>query len=83
MHGASDSDVHMVEPATIHSDHIYEEENEESSIGQPQVKTSKTAGHQDQLQKKIRQATKLALINNEWTIGRPFLGRRSFACLFV
>ena len=51
MHGASDSGVHMVEPATIHSDHIYEEENEESSIGQPQAKTSKTAGHEDQLQK--------------------------------
>ena len=61
MHGTSDSDVHMVEPATIYSDHIYEEENEESSIGQPQAKTSKTAGHQDQLQKKLRQATKLAL----------------------
>ena len=48
MHGASDSesdsDMHMVEPATIHSDHIYKEENEESSIGQPQVKTSKTGG---------------------------------------
>ena len=57
----SDSDVHMVEPATIHSDHIYEEANEESSIGQPQAKTSKTVGHQDQLQKKLRQATKLAL----------------------
>ena len=39
-------------------DHIYEEENEESSIGQPQVKTSKTAEHQDQLQKN---PTKLAL----------------------
>ena len=48
MHGTFDSDVHMVEPATIHSDHmvepatihsdhIYEEENEESSIGQPQA----------------------------------------------
>ena len=80
MHGASDSDVHMVEPATIYSDHIYEEENEESSIGQPQAKTSKTAGHQDQLQKKTTSGDKA---NNEWTIGRPFLGRRSFACLFV
>ena len=80
MHGASDSDVHMVEPATIYSDHIYEEENEESSIGQPQAKTSKTAGHQDQLQKKTTSGDK---VNNEWTIGRPFLGRRSFACLFV
>ena len=62
MHGASDSesdsDVHMV---TIHSDHIYEEENEKSSIGQPQAKTSKTSEHQDQLQKTLRQATKLAL----------------------
>ena len=81
MHGASDSDVHMVEPATIHSDHIYEEENEESSIGQPQAKTSKTAGHQDQLQK-TTSGDKVGF-NNEWTIGRPFLGRRSFACLFV
>ena len=84
MHGASDSesdsDVQMVEPATIHSDLIYEEENEESSIGQPQAKTSKTAEYQDQLQKKLLQATKLVLT----TSGRwEDLGRRSFACLFV
>ena len=77
MHGASDSDVHMVEPATIYSDHIYEEENEESSIGQPQAKTSKTAGHQDQLQKKSTSGDKVGF-NNEWMIGRPFLERRSF-----